>query len=283
MSEMRCLVRGALIAAAIGAAACKGATQPAPPIVNNTAPTIESIAMAGPRAEADRPIQVTAVVRDLESTLDRLTFTWSATPQTGAFGGTTTLAGNQATNTWRPPTGQPTPDLYTVTLTVTESFTSGGQPRANVVSSSTTVRYNDSPAEVLFLARDFLVSKFGNFNVGPAEAVSNFSDSCAGKAEELEDVQDNRAEVRILSALFLNPVATFDNTMTRGTVEGQCRFEDIPNSGPNAGKRQFVSGTCRLTTVYENFRWFLCDSNFISGTTELASLRGRVPGRIVFK
>jgi len=279
---MRVVLGSVWIAAAIAGTSCKGSTPVTPPTVNNTPPTIESLVMAGPRAEADRPIQATAVVKDIESTLDRLTFTWSATPQTGTFGGTTSFVGDQAINTWRPPTGQTTPALYTITLTVTESFTSGGQPRVNVVSSSTTVRYNDSPAEVKFLATDFLVTKFGNVNVGPAEAVSNFSDNCAGKAEEFDDVKDNRAEVHILSTLFLDPVVTIDSTMTRGTVEGQCRFEDIPNSGPNAGRREFVSGTCQLTTVYENFRWFLCESSFLPPyNTELASLKGRVPGRII--
>ena len=278
---MRGFVHSALIAATISAAACKGSTPVTPPIVTNTPPTIESLVMGGARAEADRPVEVTAVVKDLESSLNQLTFTWSAAPQTGTFGGTTSLVGNQAVNTWRPPKGQTTPELYTVTLTVTESFTSGGQPRTNVVSSSTTIRYNDSPAEVNFLARDFLVSKFGNFNVGPAEAVSNFSDSCSGKADEFDDVKNNRDEVRILSALFIDPVVTLDPAMTRGTVEGHCRFEDIPNSGPNEGKREFVSGTCLLTTVYENFRWYLCESSFLPPyNIELASLKGRVPGRI---
>ena len=66
---------------------------------------------------------------------------------------------------------------------MTEAYTSAGQAKQNIVSKSTTVHYNDSPAEVKFLGYDFLVLKFGNFNVSPAEAVSNFSDSCPGKAD----------------------------------------------------------------------------------------------------
>lgn len=268
---------------ALVAGACSGSPTVTPPVVVNTAPTIESLVTASPRAEADVPIQVTAVVKDTESTLDKLTYTWSASPQPGTFGGTPSFIGNQVINTWRPRNGEKSPDLYTITLTVSESYTSAGQARQNIVSAATTVHYNDSLKEMTDLAYDFLVYKFGNFDIGPAEAVSNFSDSCDGKAAEFDDVKDNRAEVRIISALFPSPVATFNNDdLTKGTVEGPCRFEDIPNSGPYAGRHEFVSGTCLLTTVYEsaNFRWRLCES-FFNGpyNTEIVSLRGRVPGR----
>lgn len=267
---------------ALVAGACSGSPTVTPPVVVNTAPTIESLVTASPRAEADVPIQVTAVVKDTDSTLDKLTYTWSASPQPGTFGGTPSFIGNQVINTWRPRKGEKSPDPYTITLTVSESYTSAGQARQNIVSAATTVHYNDSLKEMTDLAYDFLVYKFGNFDIGPAEAVSNFSDSCPGKAAEFDDVKDNRLEVHILSAAFTAPVASFDPTMTDGTVEGPCRFEDIPNSGPSAGRREFVSGICLLTTVYEsaNFRWRLCDSYFNGPyNTELASLRNRVPGR----
>ena len=267
-------------AVAVLASGCKGSTPVTPPAVINTAPIIDSLTMASARAEADRPIQVTAVVRDTESTIDKLTYTWSASPQAGSFGGTMSFIGNQVINTWWPPKGETTPDVYTITLTVSEAYTSVGQAKQNVVPSSTTVHYNDSLKEMTDLAYDFLVYKFGNFNVSPAEAVSNFSNSCPGKAAEFDDVKDNRAEFHIISASFQSPVASLDSTMTRGTVEGPCTFEDIPNSGPNAGRHEFVNGICRLTTVYENdFRWYLCDSRFTGTGIDFASLRGRVPGR----
>ena len=219
-------------------------------------------------------------MRDAETPLSQLTYTWSASPQTGTFSGNS-FSGNQALITWRPPKGQTTPNVYTVTLTVSEAFTSAGQARQNIVSNSATVHYNDSPAEVQELGYDFLVRKFGNFNVSPADAVSNFSDSCSGKAAELGEITDNRANFHILSASFSSTTPAFNSSLTAGTVEGPCQFEDIPNTGPNAGHREFVSGTCVLTTVYENFRWLLCQSNFDPPyQTTLASLKGRVPGRI---
>lgn len=270
------------------AGACGGSPTVTPPVVTNTPPIIESLAI-GTRAEADQPIQIVATVTDAETSLGQLTYTWSASPQNGMFSGSS-VSGGQALIMWRPPTGQKTPDLFTVTLTVSEAYTSAGQAKQNVVSSSTTVHYNDSPAEVAFLARDFLVTKFGNFDVGPAEAVSNFSDSnqrqpdgkiCSDeKALEFDDIKTNRENFHILSASFIPTAIAFNSGLTNGTVDGRCQFEDIPNTGPNAGHREFVSGTCHLTTVYENFRWFLCVSNFAGdGDPTLASLRGRVPGR----
>jgi hypothetical protein len=260
--------------------ACGGSPVAPPPVVTNTPPTIESLTAASLRAEAGRPLQVTAVVKDTESLLDQLTYTWSASPQTGTFSGTGPSV------RWTPPVAATTPGVYTITLTVTESYSSGGQAKQNSVAKTTTVHYNDSDAEVKGLGYDFLVLKFGNYNVSAAEAVSNFSDiaSCRqGKADEFDDVKDNREFVHIMSASFPSPRATFNEDLTSGSVEGTCTFEDIPGPGQdNAGKREFVSGTCLLTTVYESdqFRWRLCTSSFNGPyDTTLASLRGRVPGR----
>jgi hypothetical protein len=265
-------------------ASCSDSTTIPPAPVNNTPPTIVSVATASDRVEADRPLQVSAVVSDPESPVASLRYAWTATPQPGAFAPVTSFDGSQALNTWRPPKGQKTPDLYTVLVTVTESYTSAGQAKLNTVSKSTTAHYNDSPMENADLGYDFLVKKFGNYTVSPEEAVSNFSDSCAGKEQELSDIENNRANFMILSAAFPSPTVTLNTALTEGVVEGACTFEDIPKSGPNAGKREFVNGTCLLTTIYEsaNFRWRLCTSNFLPPyNTVPANLRGRVPGQIM--
>jgi hypothetical protein len=264
----------ALLAGAVAISAC-GGSPVAPPVVSNTAPTIESITIASSRAEANRDIEVTASVKDAETPTDRLTYTWSAAPSNGTF------TGSGATAIWRPPAGRTTPDLYTITLTVTESFTSAGSPRLNTVSSSATVHYNDSPAEVTILGRDFLENKFGNFAVTPDEAVSNFSDRCPGKAAERRDIEINRRDFRIVSAMYTVDSISFNTDNTLATVRGRCVFEDIPNFGPNAGRQQRVSGICTLTNVYETFRWFLCGSNFDgTGATLLTLEPGRVPGGV---
>jgi hypothetical protein len=244
-----------------------------PPPVTNTPPVIEALTIA-PRAEADQPVQITATIKDLETPLSQLTYTWSASPQAGSFSGNS-VVGSQALITWRPPKGEKTPDLYTITVTVSEAYTSAGQAKQNSVSSSATVHYNDSLTEMKTVGYDFLVYKFGMFNVSAAEAVSNFSDSCSGKAAEKDQIEINRQEFHIWSASFPAPVATINGSLTAGAVEGPCTFEDTPNGG----QRERVSGTCLLTTVYENFRWLLCDSHFNPPyNTTPASLRGRVPG-----
>jgi hypothetical protein len=253
-----------------------------PPVVVNTPPTIDSVAIGTTRVEAGQDVQVTASVKDAETPLDQLTYTWSASPHSGTFTGT------GATVTWRPPTGETTPDLYTITLTVTEHYTSAGQPAQNVVSFGATVHYNDSHKESVDLAALFL-QDFGTFTTSPAACVRNFSDNgrCAQeKADEFSQITNNRLNYHIWGSTFTATNVTFDAPRQNGVVDGPCVFEDTPNVGvspplPNAGKRELVAGICHLTTVYENFQWRLCVSNFdppFNNTVE--SLYGRVPGHV---
>jgi hypothetical protein len=277
---MRIRVAASIIVAAVSVVmgACGGS--PTTPPTVNTPPTIESLVIAGDRAEADQPIQITATVKDAETPIGQLTYTWSASPQTGTFSGNS-VSGSQAFVTWLPPKGQKTPDLYTITLLVSEAYTVAGQARQNLVSKSTTVHYNDSPGEMTFLGTDFLVSKFGNYSVSPQECVSNFSDSCPGKAFELSDITAERQNFQMLFATFSVSSITFDSGRTFSTVVGPCVFFDVVKA---SGVRERVSAICTLTGVYENFKWFLCDSHAgpgPGGTTPLSMLRGRVPGRVV--
>jgi hypothetical protein len=278
---VKLLVRQCALGATLAAAAsiaCSGPTPVAPPpVVVNTAPTIESVTIAANRAEAGRDIQVTASVKDAETPLDQLTYTWSASPHTGTF------SGSGPTVMWRPPTGQQTPDQYTITLTVSETFTSAGQPQQNTTALTTApVPYNDSPAETTALAVQF-IKDFGTFELSAEACVRNFSDNCRGKEREREQIARNRVDFRILSSAFDPRSPSFNGDLTTAVVEGPCVFEDIPQPPlPNAGRPQRVTGRCRLTLVYEQSRWFLCDSTFEgTGTTPLDLLRNRVPGSVV--
>src|SRR5207253_4550994 len=122
---------------------------------------------------------------------------------------------------WRAPKQQTTPDVYTLTLTVGESYTSAGQSKRNQVSLSTQVHYNDSSAEVTALASQFLAD-FGTFSVSPEQCVRNFSNSCRGKQDELSDIRNNRASYRIVSSTFAVTKITVDSSRTAGTIEGPC-------------------------------------------------------------
>jgi hypothetical protein len=245
--------------------------------VNNTLPTIESLVIGGTRAEAGREVQLTASVKDAETPVDQLMYVWSASPANGAFTSSGAIA------TWRPPVGQTTPDVYTITLTVTERYVSAGQTRQNVVPRSVTIPYNDSRAEISALGVQF-IKDFGTFSASPDQCVRNFSNNCSGKEAERDQIEANRENFRIESAELIPASVTFDTTLGTGAVEGPCVFIDIPNEGPLAGRRERVTGTCLLTTVYENFRWYLCDSLFNPpfSTTPL-NLRSRVPGRLMFE
>lgn len=265
---------------ALGIAACDGGTpiKPSdpplpPPVVNNAPPTITGVRISSERVEADEEVELSASVKDNETALDQLIYAWAASPAAGTF------TGNGPIVKWRAPRQQTTPDIYTFTLTITETFTSAGEARENkVVSSPVMVRYNDSAAEVLGLAMQFY-QDFGTFSVSPEQCVRNFSDNCSGKRDELSDIRNNRLTTRILSSTFTASSITFNGNKTAGTVRGPCTFEDIPNA---TGRRQKISGECLLTTVYEEWRWYLCVSHFLNGrTTPASSLRYRVPGRII--
>jgi hypothetical protein len=221
--------------------------------VTNTPPVVQSVTASASRVEADQELQLTAVVQDAETAVSDLTYAWSATPLPGTFSGT------GASVRWRAPTGATTPDLYTLTLTVTERYTSGGVQKTNQASGSVQVHYNDSSAEIRNLVSQFLTD-FGTFSVTPEQCVRNFSDSCPGKAEELSNIRDNRREVHIESATF-NPSAfaiTVNSAGTKANIDAPCTFKD------NLGT---TSGDCLLTAVYESFKWLLCDSHYTGVAT----------------
>ena len=270
LSSFRCHLLDAVLAAAVALSIGCGASPSAPPpVVANPPPTIESLTIASARAEADRDVQVTASVKDAETPAAELTYAWSASPKNGVFTGT------GATVTWRPPKGETTPDQYTITLTVTERFTSAGQAKQNVVSSSATVAYNDSPAETIGLAVQFLTD-YGTYETTAEYCVRNFSDSCRGKAKEQQEIEEDREDVRIFSAGFTAPPAALLNgALTQGSVRGPCEFIDTDKSGPFAGRKRSVKGTCILTTVYQDGRWYLCDSFLESSEKVFLTFRER--------
>jgi hypothetical protein len=56
----------------------------------------------------------------------------------------------------------------------------------------------------------------------------------------------------------------------------------VDPKNPYYGQREAVSGTCHLTAVYDNWKWFLCESSFEPPYgLSLENLRYRVPGRPV--
>src|SRR5688572_31185098 len=139
-----------------------GGNNPNPPA--NNKPVIESITVQGTRlrqpanfADLGESIPVSAKVRDDETALDQLIYTWTATA--GTFTGT------GASVTWQAPATAPaaveglTPATMTITLTITEKFGHPGQPLSfeHSVSSTADVALHDSAKEVGDMSRQFLL------------------------------------------------------------------------------------------------------------------------------
>lgn len=271
---MRRIVAGSLACiAAVFITACGSGPGPTPnpggtpPPVINAPPQIKSIsASEAARVEVGTPVTLTAVVEDAETAAGNLTYTWTA--DTGTFSGTGNIV------TWVAGEDARTPADVILTLTVTERYTSAGAPAENKVTSTTNVHLNNSKKELAELSLRFL-SDFANSSVPPEKCVSEFSDSCSGKKDEFNDIADNRHDFLIVASTLrptgveLAPsrltakVHTFcsftSRVITRDprsegclTAPGACPFDAV----------QSVEGDCWTTNVYENGRWWLCESRF---------------------
>jgi hypothetical protein len=232
----------------------------------NTPPSVTSITAASPRAEVGNPIALTATVDDAETPLDKLTYNWTA--PTGTF------AGTGRTVVWTPGTDAATPGDFTVTLTVIERYTSGSTTAENTATGTTTVHVNNSPKELAELSLRFL-NDFANSKIAPEQCVREFSDSCRGKKDELEDIVDNRHDFEILSSTLRHTGLQIDGPATNATVHTACSFTsrvitNTPQSGGckvdpascRFGTVQTAEGDCLTTNVYEKGRWWICTSNF---------------------
>jgi hypothetical protein len=227
-----------------------------PPVVNNQPPTIVSVVAGAERVEAGAEIEVSATVTDPETPVEQLTYAWSSLPAGGVF------TGNGARVRWRAPAGAPSPDTYRFMVTVSEQYMSQGRPQTNTVSSSSAgTHYNDSVAEITAIAAQFY-QDFGTYSVSAAQCVRNFSDSCSGKTEELRDIQDNRnrTDFRIVGSTLLgSPSVSIGSQRVTAEYRQRCQFEDVEI---RTGRRYRLEGGCYLTAVYQNWRWWLCESHF---------------------
>jgi hypothetical protein len=223
------------------------------PVSAPSPPTVSSITASTQRIEAAESMQMSATVTNGDFPADQVKLAWTADPNGGTFSG----MGTQ--ESWQAP-GAPaaTPDTYTLTLTATARYKNGGQPAQYAVPSSVQVHYNDSNREITGLSLQFL-QDFTTFSVSPAMCVRNFTDTCPGKADELSDITNNRKLFHILSGEFSVQSITYNAPRTFAHVTAPCTFFDIPNA---TGVRERVEGICLLTALYENWKWWLCTSNF---------------------
>ena len=263
-------VRFALAGALAFVVACGGPPNepgpvPQPPPATNQPPNIDSITTSVQRAEVGDSVTITASVRDAETPVDQLIFEWSA--DNGTF------SGQGASVTWRAAGDAATPADVAMRLTVREVYgtapSGGTRPEHRVTASSNPIRLHNSQRELGELAMRFL-NDFATSSVSPETCVRDFSDSCRGKADELGEIRDNRMTYDIVSSsLRLRNVGVATSRMS-GNMSVDCaftsRYKRCPPNNPNCqiGGLESVSGSCVMTAVYEQSRWWLCQSNFQS-------------------
>ena len=269
----------ALIVAACGSAGPSPAPTPTPggggnaggnggqqPPVVNTAPQIKSITFSDTRVEVCTPVTITAVFEDAETPVASLEYRWSA--ETGTF------SGNTAVVTWTPGSDAKTPADYVVTLTVVETFTNGAFTLENKATSTATAHVNNSSKELAELSVRFLTD-FATSSVPPSKCVSEFSDSCRGKKDEFNDIDDNRHDFLITGSTIRHTGLTIASSRMTATVHTFCSFtskvittqprdESCQNGACPLNSVGTATGDCWTTNVYESGRWWLCESHFTS-------------------
>jgi hypothetical protein len=124
------------------------------------------------------------------------------------------------------------------------------------------------------MSRQFLLD-FSDSKLAPSYVVRDFYDGCTGKAEELADVATNRKDFVILSSTIglANPVSVgfkagcvvpkYGTRAGDGCAVVQCEWHDKELS---TGLLGTTKGPDYLTAVYRNSRWWLCNSDFPSGS-----------------
>jgi len=232
-----------------------------PPVI--TALVAQSARTNAPSNFADlgEEIVVTATVQDAETPVSKLVFEWSA--DGGTFTGTGALV------RWRAPTGITTPAQNKLTVKVTEPL--DGAPQS--VSSTVTVRVHNSIKEITDISVQFLLD-FSDQKNSPEYVVRNFYTGCAGRAEELIDVTNNRLYYTITSYKIGTPTSAtvnFGGTCPYQNKKGVDGCVQTPAEWKAIDKRTGLSetsiGTDQTTAVYRESRWWLCDSNFDGTTT----------------
>jgi hypothetical protein len=255
-----------------------GYTYVRPGPANNPAPTINSVIVQGSRphepaqfADLDEEVSVTASVQDAETPADELAYEWSV--ETG------TLTGSGPTVKWRAPQSGSVPAVVTIKVTVVERYatidgTGAVAVHENRVDGSTLVNLHDSPKEVGNLAVLFLTD-FSHSDIPPATVVRNFTDECRGKADELNDVRNNRQDFYIDAYEIGTPRVTV-------AFDGTCSFRSRPADACAAvpvrwdvtrlatGAHEVAVGTDHVTAVLLQGVWYLCDSDFDPSSTATA-------------
>jgi hypothetical protein len=251
-----------------------GPDPPPPPPPSNALPVIESVRVQGSRsrqpanfADVGETIAITAQVRDAETAVDQLTYTWTA--PAGTF------AGTGASVTWTAPQVVDSAAAVTITLKVTEKFGFPGVPPAFEQSQTAeaSVSLHDSVKEVGGMARQFLL-EFSDSNLRDVGFVMrNFArNRCPQPSEvdsETDDVTRNRRERRITdysvgapaTAVNFGGFCPFRNKRGDACAVVPVFWADIDLATNKAGSTR-GNGVIAAAYSADDKRWWLCASDY---------------------
>jgi len=213
-------------------------------------------------------------VRDDETAVDQLVYTWTAT--SGTFTGTGPAV------TWRAPATAPldvrgiTPASVTITLAITEKYGQPGGPLTfeQSVSQTAAVSLHDSAKEVGEMSRQFLLD-FSDTTIKDADYIMrNFGKPalCPEPGEvtsERTDVTRNFTEFKVVNSSVGADVTTVNfgghcpvfNNRGDACSTVPVLWDSVKLSD---GSRSFSSGNDIIAAAYSvpDKRWFLCASRY---------------------
>lgn len=231
-------------------------TPPPVPVAPNTPPTV-TLAANTRHIEMLSDATFTATVTDAETPIDQLTYEWSA--PAGTFSGSSALTPSftgPVVRKWRSPREDRTPVFYTITVRVIENYVGQNGPAQNVATATYRIAVNNSPKELADLAGQFIID-FADSTTSAEYCVRNFSDTCRGRAREIDDIRTNRSRYTILSLDWTITKVDIDYPRDIATVEIRSTFTSRVRS---SGAIEIARGDNLITGILINDRWYLCES-----------------------
>lgn len=260
----------------------------APPVVTNVRVTGPGNKPPSPFVDLASGVTLSATVTDVETSPSSLTYVWTV--------GAGTISGTGTSVTWNLPASLAvTPASLAATLTVTETFTENSIQHRNIATASLLTDAHDSSTEILDKGFRFL-DLFSQSTIPPATVTSDFSTTCSGAANELQDTIDIRNNYLHLSYSITRvpPVEFKFGQSCVWTAFSPIRIysadacsayrahwvvralRDVADDGVHTGDVVTTDGRDFIGNVFRSNQWKLCTSDFKGDpTSTVQSLDGR--------
>jgi hypothetical protein len=195
-------------------------------------------------------------------------FLWAVEPS----GGVISADGSRAR--WRAPLDGPVPSTYVLSVTLvhtslaTLATTPVGQTNSNGAASSPPITVNDARREMSALSEQFLRDA-ADVNVAPEICVRNFTTSCPGRQQALDELTSSRAVFSAVSIVF-EPLEFLRSVEWPGCVgpDGSARcavllyHAEWTRTRRSDGGQERGAGDQYVQGFYEQRRWWLCGAWF---------------------